>query len=65
MRIIVRESLLYLILSIVIMASGQWKKPQSFYLKYEGAAIEHEIGVMKGELEYINNLKMQLGMVEE
>jgi hypothetical protein len=57
--------LLYITLSIIIMASGQWKKPQSFYLKYEGAAIEHEMKVLKGELEYINYLKKQMGMVED
>jgi hypothetical protein len=61
----VMGGLLYITLSLVIMASGQWKKPQSFYLKYEGAAIEHEMKVLKGELEYINYLKKQLGMVEE
>ncbi len=39
------------------MASGQWKKPQSIYLKYGSAAIEQENKVMRRELEYINKLK--------
>jgi hypothetical protein len=60
----VMGGILYITLSIIIMASGQWKNPQSFYLKYEGAAIEHEMNEMKGELEYINSLKKQLNMVE-
>lgn len=58
----VMGGLLYLTLSTLIMAAGQWKKPQSFYLKYEAAVIEHEINKKKGELEYINSLKKQLNM---
>jgi hypothetical protein len=59
----VMGGLLYITLSIVIMASGQWKKPQSFYLKYEGVAIEHEIDALKAELEHIDTLK-KTGMEE-
>jgi hypothetical protein len=60
----VMGGLLYITLSIVIMASGQWKKPQSFYLKYEGTAIEHEIESLKAELEHINTIKKQTGMAD-
>jgi hypothetical protein len=56
--------LLYLTITIVIMSSSQWKKPQSFYLKYEPAHIEHEIEDLKEELIYLNKLKTELGMTE-
>jgi hypothetical protein len=56
--------LLYLTITIVIMSSSQWKKPQSFYLKYEPAHIAHEIEELKEELIYLNKLKTELGMVE-
>jgi hypothetical protein len=39
------------------MAPGQWKKPQSFYIKYEAAHIEHEIEALKQERAKINELK--------
>ena len=29
--------LLYITLALIIMGSSQWKKPSSFYLKYESA----------------------------
>ena len=57
--------LLYITITVVIMASGPWKKPQSFYLKYEPPHIEHEIEELREELSYLNKLKKDLGMVEE
>ena len=57
--------LLYITITVVIMASGPWKKPQSFYLKYEPSHIEHEIEELQEELAYLNKLKKELGMVEE
>ena len=56
--------LLYLTITIVIMSLGQWKKPQSFYLKYEPAHIESEIEELKEELAYLNTLKRDLNMAE-
>jgi hypothetical protein len=56
--------LLYLTITIVIMSSSQWNKPQAFYLKYEPAHIEHEIEELKEELIYLNKLKTELGMTE-
>lgn len=61
----VMGGLLYLTLSVVIMAAGQWKKPQSFYLKYEPAVIEHDMKMKKKELEHINSLKRLLHMKDE
>jgi len=49
--------LLYLTISILMMAPGQWKKPQSFYIKYEAAHIEHEIESLQKEREKIIALK--------
>jgi hypothetical protein len=49
--------LLYLTISVLLMAPGQWKKPQSFYIKYEAAHIEHEIEALKEERAKIIELK--------
>ena len=57
--------LLYITITIVIMAAGPWKKPQAFYLKYEPPHIAHEIEELQEELNYLNKLKTDLGMVEE
>jgi len=57
--------LLYITITVVIMASGPWKKPQSFYLKYEPSHIAHEIEELQEELAYLNKLKKELGMAEE
>jgi hypothetical protein len=57
--------LLYITITVVIMASGPWKKPQSFYLKYEPSHIAHEIEELQEELTYLNKLKKELGMAEE
>jgi hypothetical protein len=54
--------ILYITLSIVIMASGQWKKPQDFYIKYESAGIPHEIEGLKEELDYIEQLKTKMAL---
>jgi len=52
--------LLYLTLSVIMMSSGQWRKPMTFYMSYEAKHIEHQIQEMQEELEYINNLKAQM-----
>lgn len=57
--------LLYLTITVVIMSSGPWKKPQSFYLKYEPAHIAHEIEDLQEELSHLNRLKTEMGMTEE
>jgi len=49
--------LLYLTISVLLMAPGQWKKPQSFYIKYEADHIEHEIEALKEERAKIIELK--------
>jgi hypothetical protein len=49
--------LLYLTISVLLMAPGQWKQPQSFYIKYEAAHIEHEIEALKEERAKIIELK--------
>lgn len=49
--------LLYLTISVLLMAPGQWKKPQSFYIKYEANHIEHEIASLQKEREKIIELK--------
>lgn len=54
--------LLYLTISLILMASGQWRKPMTFYMTHEAEHIEHQIQEMQQELEHINNLKAQLGM---
>jgi len=52
--------LLYLTLSVIMMSSGQWRKPMTFYMTHEATHIEHQIQEMQQELEYINNLKAQV-----
>ena len=61
----VMGGLLYITLSVVIMASGQWKKPQGFYVKYEKPAIENEIKNLQEELAYINKLQEQMGIAKK
>jgi hypothetical protein len=41
----------------VLLVSGQWKKPSSFYLKYESAHIEQELTELQEEKEHIKKLK--------
>jgi hypothetical protein len=60
----VMGGLLYITLSIVIVASGQWKKPQTFYLLHEKPVIEHEIKSLQEELAYLNQLREKLGIRE-
>lgn len=58
----VMGGLLYITLSVVIMAGGQWKKPQAFYVKYEKPVIESEIKELQGELEHLNQLREVMGL---
>lgn len=50
----------YLMLNIVLMSSGQWKQPQSFYIKYGVQEIEQEIQELQKELEHITRIKQQM-----
>lgn len=54
--------ILYISISIIMMASGQWKKPQDFYIKYEATGIEHEIKELQEERQYIEQLKTTMGI---
>ena len=56
--------LLYLSVSIVLMAFTQWQKPQTFYLLHEKPMIEHEIKALQEELAYLNQLREKLGIRE-
>jgi hypothetical protein len=53
---------LYLTISIVMMSSGQWKKPQDFYIKYESAGLPQEIEGLKEEQAYIEHLKTRMAL---
>lgn len=50
----------YLTLNIVLMSSGQWKKPQDFYLKYEVPALQQELIDTQRELDHIRRLQLQM-----
>lgn len=50
----------YLTLNIVLMSSGQWKKPQDFYLKYEVPALQQELEESQNKLDHIQRLKLQM-----
>jgi hypothetical protein len=55
--------LFYITIALIIMGSGQWKKPSDFYLKYESKHIGHEIEELKEEQEYLKYLTKY--MIEE
>ena len=46
---------LYIFVALILMG-GQWKKPQTFYIKYEAKHISHEIEELKKEQSYIKYL---------
>ena len=50
----------YLTLNVVLMSSGQWKKPQDFYLKYEVPALQQELIDTQRELDHIRELRLQM-----
>ncbi len=50
----------YIILNILLSASGPWKLPQSFYLKYEIPALQQELIDTQRELDHIRQLQMQM-----
>ena len=52
--------LLYITIALVIMGSGQWKKPQSFYIRYHGPHMEIELKELKEEITYYKNLKQEM-----
>lgn len=52
--------MLYIALSLVIMGSGQWKTPQSFYLKYEGPRMKQELAELQEHIVYFDQLKAEM-----
>ena len=54
--------ILYITLSIILMSSGPWKKPQDFYIKYEGPALVDEARDVQEERKYIEHLKTRMGI---
>ena len=59
---------LYITFSLVIMGSDQWKKPSSFYVKYEASHLDHEIKELQEEkeyLEYLRNYMIEKGIAKE
>ena len=60
--------LLYLTIAIILMGSGPWKKPQSFYLKHEGPNMKQELIELQEEIEHFEKLKKEMierGLYEE
>ncbi len=53
---------LYISISLIMMASGQWKKPQDFYIKYESTGIENEIKELQEERQYIEEIKTTMSI---
>ena len=45
----------YIVFALILM-SGQWKEPQTFYVKYEAAQIDHEIEALKQDKETLKRL---------
>jgi len=54
--------ILYLTLSIILMSSGQWKKPADFYIKYEAPALAEEQKDVQEEIQYVEHLKTRMGI---
>ena len=60
--------LLYITLTVAMLGMGQWKKPQTFYVKYEAKHIGHEIKELQEKQVRIELLKkemIKMGMFEE
>ena len=53
---------LYLTLSIILMSSGQWKKPADFYIKYEGPALVDEQKEVQEEIQYMEHIKTRMAL---
>lgn len=45
----------YIVFALILM-SGQWKEPQTFYVKYEASHIDHEIEALKKDKETLAGL---------
>jgi hypothetical protein len=54
--------ILYITISIIMMASGQWKKPQDFYIKYESTALVEEVKEAQEEIQYVEHLKTMMNI---
>ena len=54
--------ILYIFIALIMMG-GQWKKPQTFYVKYEAAEILNELDDLKEEKAHVDELKKY--MLEE
>ena len=50
-------AVLYIFIALFLMGSGQWGKPQTFYVKYHGPHLAEEIEALKNQQEYIKYLK--------
>jgi len=53
-------TLLYITFSLVLMGSTQWKKPSTFYVKYEASHIDHELEEVLEEKEYLEYMKQYM-----
>jgi hypothetical protein len=54
--------ILYIFLAIILMSSGPWKKPQDFYVKYEGTGLAEEVKGAQEEIQYIDHLKTRMSI---
>jgi len=60
--------LLYITLTVAILGMGQWKKPQTFYVKYAAKHIGHEIKELQEKqvrIELLRKEMIKMGMFEE
>lgn len=51
--------LLYLSISVVIMSAGQWRAPQSFYLKFEKSDLQEQARVLQQRIDHISDIQEQ------
>ena len=54
--------ILYITLSMILMSSGPWKKPQDFYIKYEGSGLVDEVKDAQEEIQYIEHIKTRMSI---
>ena len=46
----------YIVFALILMSTSQWKEPQTFYVKYEAAHIDHEIEALQQDKETLARL---------
>jgi hypothetical protein len=59
---------MYISLTLIMLGFSQWKKPQTFYVKYEAKAIELELKELEEEKKHIEELKQWMiddGMIKD